>query len=78
MHNDSRDGQGDFDVRADAAAMKYPSVDTLTQVILGLGILIGLVVVGTVIVQRFRGGIAGNRINESDLITNFQEMRCPR
>jgi uncharacterized membrane protein len=55
--------------------MKYPSVDTLTQVILGLGILIGLVIVGMVIVQRFRGGSAGKGIGANELITNFQEMR---
>lgn len=55
--------------------MKPISPDTLIQIVLGLAMLIGLVLVGTFVVQRFRGGSAGKGISDSELITNFQEMR---
>ena len=55
--------------------MRYPSVDTLAQLLLGMGILIGLVVVGVAIVQRFRGSAAQKGTTASELISNFQEMR---
>ena len=55
--------------------MKFPSTETLTQVVLALGMLTGLVVVGLVIVQRFRGDAAGKGTSPQELLTNFQEMR---
>jgi uncharacterized membrane protein len=55
--------------------MRYPSVDTMAQLMLGMGLLIGLVVVGLVIVQRFRGGAAQKGTTAGELISNFQEMR---
>ena len=50
--------------------MRYPSVDTLAQLLLGMGILVGLV-----IVQRFRGGDAQKGPTAKELFSNFQEMR---
>ena len=55
--------------------MHHLSADTLAQVMLGLGMLIGLVVVGVLVVQRFRGGAAEKGPTAKELITNFQEMR---
>jgi uncharacterized membrane protein len=54
--------------------MHHPSADTFAQMLLGMAMLIGLVVVGVLVVQRFRGGAAGRGTNASKLITNFQEM----
>ena len=42
---------------------------------LGMGMLIGLVIVGVLVVQRFRGSAAHKDTSASELITNFQEMR---
>ena len=36
--------------------------------------LIALVIMGAVIVQRFRGGAADKALDANELITNFQEM----
>jgi len=55
--------------------MHHASADTLAQVMLGLGLLIGLVVVGVLVVQRFRGGAAEKGPTAKELIANFQEMR---
>jgi uncharacterized membrane protein len=55
--------------------MRYPSVDTLAQLLLGMGILVGLVMVGVLIVQKFRGSAAQKGTTASELISNFQEMR---
>ena len=55
--------------------MHHLSADTLAQVMLGMGMLIGLVIVGVLVVQRFRGGAAHKDMSASELITNFQEMR---
>jgi hypothetical protein len=40
-----------------------------------MGILVGLVMVGVLIVQRFRGSAAQKGTTASELISNFQEMR---
>ena len=74
-HNGSGDGREDYNVASAAPAMKYPSADTLVQVTIGLSLLIGLVIVGTLIVQRFRGGSAGKGTTTNELLTNFREMR---
>jgi len=55
--------------------MHHVSVETLSQVMLGMGMLIGLVVVGVLIVQRFRGSAAQKGPTAGELITNFEEMR---
>lgn len=48
---------------------------TLVQMLISLGILAGLIVVGFLVVQRFRGGAANEGRPESELLTKFQEMR---
>jgi len=55
--------------------MHHVSNETLIQAILALGVLIGLVVVGVLVVQIFRGGAAGNGPSANELLANFQEMR---
>jgi len=40
-----------------------------------MGILVGLVMVGLLIVQRFRGSAGQKGTTASELISNFQEMR---
>jgi uncharacterized membrane protein len=47
---------------------------TLVQMLISLGILAGLIAVGYLVVQRFRGGAANEGRPESDLLTKFQEM----
>ena len=55
--------------------MHHVSAETLVQAILGMAVLIGLVIVGVLIVQSFRGGAAGKGPSANDLLANFQEMR---
>jgi hypothetical protein len=55
--------------------MQQLSPETLTQAMLGLGVLIGMVVVGVVIVQKFRGGAMDKGVSTNELMANFQEMR---
>ena len=54
--------------------MRFPSADTLAQLALGVGVLIGLVIAGAMIVQRFRGSAADKGTDAAQLISNFQEM----
>ena len=54
--------------------MNSVSADTLTQILTCMAILLGLVVVGVVVVQRFRGRSAGGGPATSELLTKFQEM----
>lgn len=54
--------------------MRFPTADTLAQLAVGVGLLIALVIAGTLVVQRFRGGAADKGTNANELITNFQEM----
>ena len=42
---------------------------------LAMGMLMGLVVIGVLIVQRFRGGTADRGFSSGELMANFQEMR---
>jgi hypothetical protein len=56
-------------------AMHLPSADTLAQLMLGLAILLGLVIGGVLVVQRFRGSAADKGATANELMTNFQEMR---
>ena len=51
------------------------STETLIQAILAIGMLIGLVLVGVLIVQSFRGGAAKRGPGANELLMNFQEMR---
>ena len=55
--------------------MPQASAQTLVQVMLWMTVLIGLVIVGVLIVQRFRGGAADKGTSANELMTNFQEMR---
>jgi|SRR5437762_800526 len=61
--------------RPAASAMHHVSTETVVQVILALGVLMGLVIVGVVIVQSFRGGAADKGASANELLANFQEMR---
>jgi uncharacterized membrane protein len=54
--------------------MHHPSADTLAQVMLWMGVLIGLVVLGVLVVQRFRGSANGAAGEAKELATNFEEM----
>jgi uncharacterized membrane protein len=54
--------------------MNQASADTLAQLVIGMGVLLVLVIVASLIVQRFRGGAASKGATASDLMTNFQEM----
>jgi hypothetical protein len=56
-------------------AMHHVSTETLIQAILAIGVLIGLMVVGVLIVQSFRGGATDKGTSANELLTNFQEMR---
>ena len=55
--------------------MHYPSAETLIQASLAIGVLLGLVIVGVLIVQSFRGGAADKAPSANELLANFQEMR---
>ena len=54
--------------------MPQASAQTLIQVMLWMSVLIGLVIVGVLVVQRFRGSAARSGSSASELISNFQEM----
>ena len=55
--------------------MQQPSAETISQLILGLAMLLGLLIVAVLVVQRFRGGKVGKGRTASDLLSNFEEMR---
>jgi hypothetical protein len=48
---------------------------TLVQMLVSLGILAGLIAVGVLVVQRFRGSSAGEGRPEGELLSKFKEMR---
>jgi len=54
--------------------MRYASADTIAQVLVAMGMLIGLVIVAVLIVQRFRGSAVRSESSTPELISNFQEM----
>ena len=54
--------------------MHQASAETISQVVVGLGMLIGMVVAAVLVVQRFRGSAVRNGRPTSELISNFQEM----
>lgn len=51
------------------------SAATLVQLLISVAVLAGLVVVGWLVVQRFRGSTADEGRPESEMLTKFQEMR---
>jgi uncharacterized membrane protein len=55
--------------------MPQASAETLVQVMLWMTVLIGLVIIGVLVVQRFRGGAADKGTSANDLLSNFQEMQ---
>jgi uncharacterized membrane protein len=55
--------------------MPQVSSETLVQVMLWMTVLVGLVIIGGLVVQRFRGGAADKGATANELLTNFQEMR---
>ena len=54
--------------------MPQASAETLVQVMLWMTVLIGLVIIGMLVVQRFRGGAADKGTSANDMLSNFQEM----
>lgn len=54
--------------------MRTLSADTLAQLMLWFSVLLGLLTVGVLVVQRFRGGAADRGPSASQLMSNFQEM----
>jgi uncharacterized membrane protein len=54
--------------------MHQVSAETMSQVIVAMGMLMGLVIVAVLVVQRFRGSAVKSGNATSELITNFQEM----
>jgi uncharacterized membrane protein len=55
--------------------MGQVSLETWIQLLVWVAVLLGLVIVATLVVQRFRGGAADRGSSASNLLTNFQEMR---
>jgi uncharacterized membrane protein len=55
--------------------MPHASADTLVQLMLGLAVLLGLVIAGVLVVQRFRDGAGQKGPAANELMANFQEMR---
>ena len=55
--------------------MLQVTTETLVQIMLWMTVLVGLVILGGLVVQRFRGGAAEKGTRANDLLTNFQEMQ---
>ena len=55
--------------------MRTMSADTVAQLISGVGLLFGLLIVAVLVVQRFRGGAAEKGSTAKELAANFEEMR---
>lgn len=55
--------------------MHTMSAETWAQLITGLGLLLGLLIVAVLVVQRFRGGTAERGSAAKELAANFEEMR---
>jgi uncharacterized membrane protein len=51
------------------------SAETLAQLITGLALLLGLLIVAVLFVQKFRGGAAEKGSMAKELTANFKEMR---
>jgi hypothetical protein len=51
------------------------SLETWIQLCIWMAVLLGIVILGMVVVQRFRGSAAGKGATPGELLTNFQEMR---
>lgn len=55
--------------------MQKMSAETVGQLITGLGLLLGLLILAVLIVQKFRGSAAQKGSTAKELVSNFQEMR---
>ena len=55
--------------------MGQASLETWIQLCVWGAILLGLVIVATLVVQRFRGSAAEKGARPAELLSNFQEMR---
>jgi uncharacterized membrane protein len=55
--------------------MNQLSADTLIQLVLWLGVLMGLLVLAVIVVQTLRGRTTKDQPSESQMLTKFQEMR---
>ena len=55
--------------------MRHLSAETLSQFIMAVAMLMGLLIVAVLIVQRFRGGEAHRGSSPGEMMANFQEMR---
>jgi uncharacterized membrane protein len=55
--------------------MQKMSAETVGQLITGLGLLLGLLILAVLVVQRFRGSAAQKGSTAKELVSNFQEMR---
>ena len=51
------------------------TAETLSQLLIGVALLVGLIVAGALVVQRFRGGAAEKGGSTSEVLSSFQEMR---
>jgi len=58
-----------------SGVMGQPTLETWIQLCVWGAILLGLVIVATLVVQRFRGSAADAGARPGELLTNFQEMR---
>jgi len=55
--------------------MRHASPETIGQVMVWMGVLLGIVIIGVLVVQRFRGGRSQKGATAGELIESFQEMR---
>ncbi len=55
--------------------MPQASAETLVQIMLWMTVLTGLVIIGVLVVQRFRGGAADKGTSANQLLANFEEMQ---
>jgi len=51
------------------------SPETLAQLVLWFALLVGLVIIGMLVVQKFRGGTADRGSVTAEALSKFQEMR---
>ena len=54
--------------------MHQLSAETISQVLVAMGMLIGLVIAAVLVVQRFRGSAVKSGNSTSEMLSNFQEM----
>jgi uncharacterized membrane protein len=55
--------------------MGQPSADTLSQLLISMAFLLGLLMAAVLVVQRFRGSAADKGRSDAEVLSNFQEMR---